>query len=225
MNIDDVDANDVEKGVGDKLDQMFLKQRELMIKYHHIENDNGLLITPDVPVNLHDAKGQYRLKDFAWRITEEVGEAMEAIRTHPELRDHYDEEIADALHFLIEFTILAGAGPDLLMGENPDGSPFEDKLDSAFEWSRITSNRKYDYISMSVGRFIEALSVTCNCLKNKPWKNTQMMTDVSYFYTNLTETWYRFIHLCHTSRIDSQRLYDLYFRKSEVNKFRQRSNY
>ena len=75
MNITHVEETTVN---GDKLVAIFNRQKELMTKYHDIEERSGLLQTSDCPVNLDDKKGQARLKDFAWRITEEVGEAIDA---------------------------------------------------------------------------------------------------------------------------------------------------
>ena len=219
MNINDFKLEDLKLGPGDKLDQIFARQAELMGKYHSIEEGNGLLVSPDVPVNLHDAKGQFRLKDFAWRITEELGEALEAFEKHPHIRDHYDEELVDALHFLVEYTILAG-----LTLERFDAGG-EDKLDRLFDMYGTYRMRAYDSLCGQVGRVVKALAVACNCLKNKPWKNTHMVTDVDYFTQKVVEVWFRFIELASRSGIDSQKLFDLYFRKSEVNKFRQRSNY
>jgi len=122
------------------LEAIFERQKELIEKYHPIEKKNGLLITEDMPVNLNDAKGQQRLKDFAWRVTEEIGEAM-------------------------------------------------------------------------------------NCLKNKPWKQTQMETDVEHYYEELVDAFHFFVELCIISGLTAKDLCDIYFKKSEVNKFRQRSGY
>ena len=63
----------------ESLKAIFERQRELMEKYHDIELKSGLLQTEDCPVNLDDKRGQARIKDFSWRITEEVGEALDAI--------------------------------------------------------------------------------------------------------------------------------------------------
>ena len=100
------------------LEIMFRKQIRLMEKYHKIEKKNGCLITPDVPVDLHSHVGQHRLKDFAWRITEELGEAMNCLKCKPWKEtpmptdiQHYREEIADAFHFFVELCILSGIGP------------------------------------------------------------------------------------------------------------------
>ena len=139
MNINDVSEDEIQVD-GDLLTAIFARQRELMEKYHPIEQANGLLISPDVPVNLDDAKGQQRLKDFAWRITEEIGEAM-------------------------------------------------------------------------------------NCLKNKPWKQTQMLTDQDHYFEELADAFHFIIELFILSGIDAQKLAELYFKKSLVNQFRQRSKY
>jgi len=218
VNINDVKLEDLHLGRGDKLDQIFQRQFELMQKYHGIEEANGLLVSPDVPVNLHDSKGQFRLKDFAWRITEELGEALEAFEKHPGIREHYDEEIADALHFLVEFTILAGVTVERFDSEY-------DKLDILFDENWVATSRQHSSLYRDMGRTVGALAVACNCLKNKPWKNTQMMTDVDYFTKKVLEVWDRFAELCQRSGLNSAKMFDLYFRKSEVNKFRQRSNY
>ena len=210
----------------DRLELIFNRQQEMMSKYHEIEAKNGLLITPDVPVNLHDSKGQLRLKDFAWRITEELGEALEAFHIHPDHPEHFDEEISDALHFLVEFTILAGYSADQIANRYIDKY---DRMDWIYQeankpW-RIGTTRHYPTVVSRVGYFVEALAMTCNTLKNKPWKQSQMMTDTYFFEINLGEAWLRFIRICLSANISSDQLFILYFKKSQVNQFRQRSNY
>lgn len=225
MNINDVKEELHPLSSDDRLELIFARQKELMEKYHGIEAANGLQITPDCPVNLHDAKGQFRLKDFAWRTTEELGEALEAFRTHPEIPEHYDEEVADALHFLVEFTILAGLTPDDIAERWIDEYDRLGQLYLRANKPQLNSTRNYRTLLMRTGAFIEALATTCNCLKNKPWKQTQMMTDTQYFNLRLAFSWIQFIKICISANIKPQHLFSLYFKKSEVNKFRQRSNY
>lgn len=137
MNIDDVKEIKVK---GDKLEAIFIRQKELMNKYHKIEAKSGLMQTDKVPVDIDSPAGQARLKDFAWRITEEIGEAM-------------------------------------------------------------------------------------NCLKQKPWKQTHMETDVVHYLEEIIDAFHFFIELCILSGLTADDLCIFYFKKSEVNKFRQRSNY
>lgn len=237
MNIDDVKME--ASGSENALCEIFQRQQELMMKYHSIEKGNGLLVTDKVPVDLHEAAGQYRLKDFAWRITEEIGEALEAFEIHPDYPQHFDEEMADALHFLTEFTILSGVTAEELV-KLATGSTSEIEglvllyiqadvkpipySDHSNQFIAVLG-RHYSSLALMTGVFIESLAKTCNTLKNKPWKQTQMMTDVDYFKKNLAETWIRFIQICQVAQIKPAYLYDLYSKKNTVNQFRQRSNY
>ena len=94
----------------ESLKAIFERQRELMEKYHDIELKSGLLQTEDCPVNLDDKRGQARIKDFSWRITEEIGEALDALENEEGEAAllHFHEELIDGLHFLTEMTILTG---------------------------------------------------------------------------------------------------------------------
>jgi hypothetical protein len=144
MNIRDIEfiasMKDNEGESEDLLKMIFCRQLDLMEKYHPIERKNGGLQTEDVPVDLQSYTGQARLKDFAWRITEELGEAM-------------------------------------------------------------------------------------NCLKMKSWKTTPMDTDVDHYKEELADAFHFFVELCILSGIGAHELFQLYFRKSEVNRFRQGSGY
>ena len=139
MNVNDVKSKVIE---GDKLEFIFKTQKELLDKYLVIEGKNGigLGMVKSVPVNLHDKIGQYVIKDYAWRITEELGEAM-------------------------------------------------------------------------------------NCLKNKPWKATHMQTDEVHFKEELIDAFHFFVELLLVAGVEDKDLVDYYHKKSEVNKFRQASNY
>lgn len=137
MNVNDIEKEEV---TSDKLEAIFKRQQELMRKYHVIEMKNGLLQTHSVPVDKDSRHGQARLKDFAWRITEELGEAM-------------------------------------------------------------------------------------NCLKNKPWKQTHIETDAVHYEEEIADAFHFFIELCILSGLDAESLTDIYLKKSQVNKFRQETNY
>lgn len=119
MNILDV-TKEVPK-VPDKLEAMFEYQRKLMDKFHSTEKLNQLLQTEDIPVLIDDPKGQARLKDLSWRITEELAEAMGCLKNRPWKRTqmptdqaHFYEELADFLHFSLELFISAGLNADTL---------------------------------------------------------------------------------------------------------------
>ena len=191
------------------LKAIFDRQKELMVKYHDIELRSGLMQTEDCPVDLDDKRGQARIKDFSWRITEELGEALDALNNEPgELgKLHFHEELIDGLHFLTEMTILTGV----------DTSTWTLK-------DLIDKSHKKDLNDL-VAEFIQTLGMMCNCLKNKPWKQSMMKTNKENFYKHLEDVWIYYISILVSQGFTDEDIIDIYFRKSQVNKFRQRSNY
>lgn len=210
----------VEEVTGDKLQAIFTRQKSLMDKYHDIELKSGLLQTEDCPVNLDDKRGQARIKDFSWRVTEELGEALDAKAT----KDHYQEELIDGLHFLTELTILAGKDYHNIL---PEGTALyhNDRLEDLVENAKECISRNGDNLNYWVSKFIENLGMMCNCLKNKPWKQSMMKTDQNAFYGRLAEVWVLYITLLVVSGMDADSIAITYLKKSQVNQFRQRSNY
>lgn len=213
-----------EKVEGDLLKAIFDRQKSLMGKYHDIELKSGLLQTEDCPVNLDDKRGQARIKDFSWRVMEELGEALDAKGS----KDHYQEELIDGLHFLTELTILAGKDYDTIL---PQGIPHYDEdhlrdlVGNAKELIFISAHPRRYLLNSWVSSFIEQLAMMCNCLKNKPWKQSMMKTDQEAFYKRLTEVWVCYITILVVSGMDADGIAATYLKKSQVNQFRQRSNY
>lgn len=210
----------VEEVTGDKLQAIFTRQKSLMDKYHDIELKSGLLQTEDCPVNLDDKRGQARIKDFSWRVTEELGEALDAKAT----KDHYQEELIDGLHFLTELTILAGKDYHNII---PEGTALyhNDRLEDLVENAKECISRKGDNLNYWVSKFIENLGMMCNCLKNKPWKQSMMKTDREAFYSRLSEVWVLYITILVVSGMNADSIAITYLKKSQVNKFRIRSAY
>ena len=187
---------------------IFERQLELHKKYKPIEEANGigLSLVKDRPFSLDDPKWQYIIKDFAWRITEELAEANEAaIFEHEE---HTIEELIDALHFYTELLIMCGVTYD--------------EIDVC------------NICVFSAARFwkpVYFLGIACNFLKCKPWKNTHVMTDANRFRSALI-TGYSLLMMdilassVHGKTISTmENVYMIYFKKSLVNQFRMDSNY
>lgn len=81
------------------------------------------------------------------------------------------------------------------------------------------------YLKDAAYRVVEELSEATNCLKNKPWKTSPIVTDEDHYFEEVADAFHFFIRFCIESGLDAESLYRLYFKKSEVNKFRQESNY
>ena len=197
----------------ESLRAIFDRQKELMEKYHDIEFRSGLMQTEDCPVNLDDKRGQGRIKDFAWRITEEIGEALDAIENESgeSALLHFHEELVDGLHFLTEMTILTGY--DL-----PEYTTLKDLIEEG-------SYRDCYTLNDLVSDHVMYLGMMCNCLKNKPWKQSMMKTNKENFYKHLKLVWSNYVAILTSQDLTEEEITDLYLRKSQVNQFRQRSNY
>lgn len=202
-----------EKTNKESLRAIFDRQKELMEKYHDIEFKSGLMQTEDCPVNLDDKRGQARIKDFSWRITEEIGEALDAIENESgeSALLHFHEELVDGLHFLTEMTILTGY--DL-----PEYTTLKDLIEEG-------SYRDCYSLNDLVSDHVCYLGMMCNCLKNKPWKQSMMKTNKENFYKHLKLVWSNYIAILTSQDLTEEEITDLYLRKSQVNQFRVRSNY
>jgi len=212
MNVEDVESRKAEK---DPLEEMFDRQKELMIKYHDIEKKNGVgsgAILPD-KFDIDDPRCQYVCKDFAWRITEELAECMDAPRDH---EAHRFEEAADALHFILELLIMNGIGAE----DFPIYKTGDDRLKSLYKSSPALPTIQYGFTILII-----ELGMAMNCLKNKPWKQAQMETDVEKFHGQLMRVLILWASFAEAIGMTYEKAYDYYFKKSEVNKFRQRSQY
>lgn len=217
MNVDDILDSKVPTDFSehDRLDLIFMRQHALMEKYIPIEVKNDLCHTQDCPVDINDRYGQARLKDFFWRTTEELTEACEANRIHPELKNHVLEELADALHFLVEANLLAGFTAEDYAYPNCHG----DKL--------VNQCMVADDCELELGSFeiMYLLGAASNCLKNRPWKQNHQLVDVTKFKNLLSQALPRLIDVLIGQGLTADGVFHIYWKKSEVNKFRQRSNY
>lgn len=218
MNVNDINLETLE---GDKLELIFARQKELMEKYHHIEESQGVGygILQGRKLDLNEIRSQCLLKDFAWRVTEEITEAMDALDSDD--KTHFKEELADALHFLTELCLKAGVTPDMIL-ENWVTKPKDgvDKFDALLSPILVSDKTAFSHPYPT----IHFLGLAMNCLKQKPWKKTHILTDVKKFQGYLVEAYQNFCRLLRYYS-NSQEMFDFYFKKSKVNDFRIKTNY
>ena len=215
MNVTDI--KDLDLPEGDMLENIFARQKELMDKYHHIENNQGVGhgILQGKEFNINEIRSQCLVKDFAWRITEELAEAHEPGAT----QEHFLEELSDALHFYTELLLLVDIGIDeVVPGCKGDHLKTICNLFYA-EPKHLRGENIFSEVILHIG-------LAMNCLKQKPWKQTHILTDVSKFKKHLIHGyWGLILYIFAQDHIRAEDIYLIYFKKSEVNKFRQRSNY
>ena len=227
MNVDDFKESVIPTDFSNKdmLDYIFERQHSLFSKYLPIETENGLRYSQDCPVNLHDRFGQAQLKDMFWRITEELTEAIDAVRIHKHVPNHTLEELADALHFLIEAFLLSDISTidvirQVVKFENNE-SIRTDKLvllyPSFVDYD--TPLEKYVY------EVIHIIGCASNFLKQRPWKQTHFKVDIYRYRKTLIPALPVLLKCFRYCSLEPNQVFSMYWRKSEVNKFRIRSNY
>ena len=201
MNINHVKL-EYEENVKDVIPKIFSKQTELLVKYQDIEK------LPNWPIDIDAMESQTIIKDFKQRILEELAEAFEAYVAKDE--DHFFEELMDALHFATELMILIGIDSKEVFqidGLNP---------------SKLPNGWRYDIRLWDI-TYIYGLGM--NCLKNKPWKQSQVLTDKPLFHKYMLEGYKKLLTFLLEAGMSSDLMYNYYCKKNEVNKFRQRSKY
>jgi dimeric dUTPase (all-alpha-NTP-PPase superfamily) len=223
LNIDDVLTKDIVIPQGNLFAEIFKLQHDLAVKYGPIERKNGFYVPEvDSPPHIDDAQFQNWIKNMFWRVAEELAEAMENPCAYSQWRTlwdtdsdvrHFLEEVADALHFLVEVSLMFDVSADWLNEM----------------WESVNRNETVVVDSFVVSRYcwrvILQMGLAANTLKNKPWKNTQMPTDQEKFIGRLFEAWKMFLHLFRILGMSDQEIYVLYSKKHKVNEFRQTSNY
>jgi dimeric dUTPase (all-alpha-NTP-PPase superfamily) len=223
MNVEDFEIAIPE---GDMLETIFTRQRELMNKYHPIEEGivgrtlpsaKGILGAHDGALNIDDRQSQLRFKDFAWRITEELTEATLAL--DEDNHTHFLEELIDALHFSVELLIMCGMFPLSSVGKSMASG---DQLEVAFSISKFTDHVNIHTLTYLV---IESLGEAMNRLKLKPWKSTPILTDEKAFRQSLSEFFAALIDLLKASGFTAKTATQMYLNKNAVNQFRIGSNY
>lgn len=219
MNVDDISTDiPATQYPQCRLWHILWRQQELMDRYHDIERANGFPIPNHS--HIHDRHVQARAKDMSWRVTEELAEATHAFKVHPE-SSHYIEELSDACHFLIELTLIVGW--TITNWDNYfELDDSDDRLSQLFELAPNVNHCSQNWVMWN---FTEALGVAMNCLKNKPWKTTHMIVDEDQFTKSLAKAILWFFSIIKHAKLDPHGLYTIYYKKSEVNRFRQRSNY
>lgn len=102
---------------------------------------------------------------------------------------------------------------------------FSDEVFAGGAYNIHTKEGNYlirDMINATIQELGEAVQV----LKNwKAWKQTEIPSDEGHFKEELIDALHFFVEACILAGIDPKELHDLYFKKNEVNHFRQESKY
>lgn len=188
------------------LREIFNKQKELMDKYW----------TKPVWDEIDTLKGAQEIRKYSKYTCEELAEAYEAKAN----RDHMEEELIDALHFLVEKLQIANLTFDKILTYSWQK---EENI-----WKNVKScaeDRWMEEIEFYFWKAAYWTNIPDNRLRNKEWKNEQIATNREQFYTECSNGFFAFLIALRNLGLNEDKLRDLYSRKNQVNHFRINSNY
>ena len=192
----------------DRLSTIFSHQLELTTQFREIQDQNGLLSTPGIPVNPLSREGCLELhKDLHW-INLEMSEVLFA---HGQEQVH--EELADVMHFLAEFCHVAGLPCETLF-KFPKGFkeqyPTADRLDLLLVASAKDPLVFPDYVTNARFVILAVLRVA-DYLKNKPWKQSiKSDWDQDEFEDRVRGVFYWYGATVRTAGMTPEALFDAY---------------
>jgi len=123
-----------------------------------------------------------------------------------------------------------------------------DKLDLIFEFQKKLKE-KYDCIERQKGIYVPVMPFDVNdcrtqyflkdmffrvitelveaseTLKSKPWKMSEVLVDQDHLYEELSDALHFYTELCIDLGINSEKLFELYFKKMKVNEWRIKTRY
>lgn len=135
---------------------------------------------------------------------------------------------------------LMKVGLNLLLDRFPDitsGNPYPILQEGDYDperWSNIQgyipgynflSNSLHDFEAQLCWEVTYHLCVARNFLKNKPWKQTEVMTDELRFQEEIVLAFLKYLGYLLYVGFKPDTFHRLFFKKHKVNIFRQRSNY
>lgn len=272
------------------LEKIYELQMELIDNYVKIEKT----IAP--PININTKSSQVLLKDFTGRVIEELAEGYESLIEISNLTEknllwvsdfdpddlvqcfnhmqNATEEMADAMHFMVELLIYANIQPEDIdayisklipktenlplehnviakcmikgTGDIRDMYPeildskklsffniydkYQEDLSLPHNKNLLTCGRRYNLNDYTLYKSMlwdvtYHLNIARNFLKNKPWKQSQMMTNEEAYQEELVKAFICMMGAFYEMGIDDKNLYYIYFKKNRVNCFRQKSLY
>jgi hypothetical protein len=251
------------------VEAIFSLQRSLLDRYIGVEK------LPPYPIDLHAPTNQILIKDFIARVTEELGEAYEShiwlshwVQNGRDTHErgvaeqklfNFNEEIADAIHFLVEALIFTGITPATInqfinQFNFPEYMPDDqgDIFNNCRDTPLFFQGMPGDFPSLALPHLSQDLltqggqrispttsammaqrmwavtywlQIARNALKNKPWKQSQMLSDNKVFRDNMIYAFMELICLCDFLDIQEANFFGIYWAKNQVNHFRITSKY
>ena len=163
------------------------------------------------------SEDQMKFKDILQiRFVEELTEASVSLE---EPDEHFWEEIGDSINFFLSaFTML---GVDFSTLPDPQEYLYSDEISD----NKVMEKPSYEKFSLSVYPVIEGVGYLCNLLKNRPWAQSNYLVSLLDFDERLLLLWKSFWIFLGGMKIQPKDVFELFWRKYQVNLFRINTGY
>lgn len=186
------------------ISEIFRYQKALKFQYEPEAKE----IFENFDIDCHE--DQEIFKKYCWRITEELGEALEAAYNRE--KQHVLEEFIDAFNFTIELFLLIGWEPYKQL--EPQGV--------------VAYQNKDVHVGLTaecMQEIVYDLTMCANLLKNRQWRQSQYLVDMHVFEKRMQTLWRTIFIAAGDLGLTEKDLYDLWTLKYQVNKFRIETKY
>jgi NTP pyrophosphatase (non-canonical NTP hydrolase) len=210
--------------VKDRLQEIFDKQADYLKSLEPIYRASGFPERTHWPMAINGRHAQEQFRLLAWRINEEVYEALKewekGVSCDP---GEYREEVADVMHFLVELCLFCGITPvEFATGGEKELESEEDYLSISFKRVQFYPNRMEGREAW--GMFLTALAELMMCFRQRPWRTDERLTDFGKLKFHFGVLWLGFCAACVATGIGASTLYSHYFAKSIINEERRDLN-
>lgn len=208
-----MDAKDIVKEppiivIGEGLSRMLQMQRDLIDEYVRIEK------FPKPVWDMRLKKNQINAKGFIFRVIEELAEAFESFMMGDEI--NFYTELADATHFILELGIVTGHEMKQEDWWNIWGN--EDLEGARLNLTSEVIQRWFWNVTFQLG-------LVSNAMRNKQWKQTEVLPDMEKFDSLMDEAYKVFFQGFKEIGVSEYQVHGWYWRKNKVNQFRIKSKY
>lgn len=203
------------------LDEIFIAQNRLMHSLKPIYEHNGFTKKDRFPFSLDSRDSQEEFRLLAWRITEEVHEAIQEFNIDEV--DKYREEVADVMHFFAELAIVCGFSSTQVATGGDASLLLEgaDYLELSFQRVQLYPLK----LSMNEawGMFLTVIAQLMMEFRQRPWRTDERPTDPDELLKKFTFAWFAFCTACACTGISARILYHHYFLKQKTNHDRRKA--
>lgn len=202
----------------DHLAEIFDAQEKLLRSLAPIYHHNGFLVKIQFPMELDNRFAQEEFRLLAWRITEEVYEALQEYdRGLQRDEDKYREEVADVMHFFAELAIVCGFSSTQIAtgGEAAMLLDGADYLVLSFERVQLyplNLNPREAW-----GMFLTTLAHLMMEFRQRPWRTDDRKTDPESLLRAFAISWFGFCTAAACTGVSPRILHYHYFLKQRIN--------